>query len=271
MLKEKKMKLKILVVLILSFVFLMSVNLLGFHRAVKNSFYSISLPIQEKIDQGAQKVSGFWNYLVHLKKIQKKNKQLIKERNEILSQNAQLREYGEQNQELKKALDLELQKEFSLVLARLVVRDIPQGTALINKGSGSLSSGMPLISEGRVLLGKVRRTYSNFSRVELVSSPHTSFPAKILDKEITGVIKGKGGGEIYLDTIPQDKEVTPGDTVITDVSSIFPSELLIGKVAKVEKSDIEPFQQAKIEPLAKVEDLEYVLVISNFREFKEAP
>lgn len=271
MLRKKRPKIKTFIGLILILALLIGINFLGVYRGIKNFFYEISLPVQMRIDRGGQKVLNFWDYLIHLNKIQEQNYDLTRERNELLSQKAQLIEYQEQNKVLKQALDLKIQEDFELILARLVIKDISQGTVLIDQGSSQVSPGMPLINENKVLIGQVSETYSDFSRVRLTSNPHSSFPGKILDKDITGIVKGKGGGQIYLDAIPQDKEIFSGDIVVTDISSIFPPELLVGRVSKIEKSDIEPFQQAKITSLVEIEKLEYVFVVSEFEELKQNP
>ena len=108
---------------------------------------------------------------------------------------------------------------------------------------------MLVITQEKVLAGIVSEVYKDFSRVRLLSDKNSSFDAKISDSNIFGIVKGKGSLKMFLDFIPQDKEIKEGDLIITsELSGRYPKGLLIGFVEKVQKNDIKPFQQAEISP-----------------------
>ena len=49
--------------------------------------------------------------------------------------------------------------------------------------------------------------------------------------------------------IPQTDVVTPGDVVLTSgLGGVYPEGLVVGKVARVERKDADPFQAAVVEP-----------------------
>ena len=79
------------------------------------------------------------------------------------------------------------------------------------------------------------------------------------------MIKGLGNFNLLLDLIPLEKEVSPGNIIITScLSGIFPDNLLVGEIKKVKKTDLESFQQADIEPIFDISKSRNVFIIIEF-------
>jgi len=54
------------------------------------------------------------------------------------------------------------------------------------------------------------------------------------------------------------------DIVITSsLGKVFPKGLLIGRIKAIEKKDVEPFQEAWIEPAFNIKRLETLFIITN--------
>ena len=163
-------------------------------------------------------------------------------------------------------MELGLQEEFKLEICQVIGKDISSDTILINEGfKDGLTKDLPVITQQKILVGRISEVYKNFSKVQLITQKDTSFDAKILDTEISGLIKGEGNLRLFLDLIPPEKEIKKGDVVITTVlGGIFPRGLLVGEIEKVIKSDIEPWQQAKVKPAFNIEGLETLFIITEF-------
>ena len=144
-------------------------------------------------------------------------------------------------------------------------RDLFQDFILIDKGSkDGIKVGFPVITSKKILCGRISEVYDNFSRIMLISSPASSFDAKVSDQDIFGVVKGKGGLNLEITLVPKDKEIKTGDQIVTSpLEGIFPKGLLIGEIKDVSKKDIEPFQSSTITPFFGTEDLNMVFVILN--------
>jgi rod shape-determining protein MreC len=74
--------------------------------------------------------------------------------------------------------------------------------------------------------------------------------------------------------IDQDAEVREGEVVLTSgIGGAYPANLAVGQVTSVRRRDFELFQQAVIQSSVEFEDLQLVLVITNFRPlpFEEVP
>lgn len=227
-------------------------------------------PVQEVFWQRGQSVSGFFSFLSDFGNLQEKNKELEAKNLQLLSENAQLKELQNENETLREALGLQIQKEFNLILGQTISLDSSQDYIVVDRGSkDGIRVGMPVITSQKILCGKVVEAYENFSRIELISAPASSFDAKIIaladpNQDIFGVVKGKGNLGLQITLVPRDKEIQAGDQIATSpLEGIFPKGFLIGSIEDINKSDVEPFQSATVSPLFGLRDLNMVFIITN--------
>ena len=261
---------KIGLIIVLLIAFFIVLNLTSFSKEVKNFFYLISSPIQKTLWRAGDNLSDFFEVISEIEKLKKENEELLLKNQALLAENTRLKELKKENEVLREALEIGLEKEFKLLLSEVRGKDISQDTLLINKGSkDGISKGFPVITQQKALIGKIGEVYENFSKVILISNKESSFDAKIMewddDGDIRGVIKGKGNLKLFLDLIPQEKEIKEGNLVVTTVlGGIFPKGLLVGEIKEVLKSDIQPWQGAEIKPAFDIKELETLFVIINF-------
>jgi len=289
----KKNLFSLTIIIIIGLLLIFSLNF--FQKEVKGFFYFISSPIQKTLWRAGDGVSDFFELITEIKNLKREadehsfidtlrcawaNEELKLKNQELISQIAQLVELKKENKVLREALEIGLEKEFKLSLAEVVSKDISQDSILINKGSkDGIANNSPVITQQKTLVGKIGEVYENFSRVILISNKESSFDAKILapyqtegfgagsdpENDISGVVNGKGNLQLFLDFVPQEKEIKEGDFIVTtSLGGIFPKGLLVGQIGKVLRSDIEPFQQAKIRPAFDIRELETVFIITDF-------
>jgi rod shape-determining protein MreC len=80
------------------------------------------------------------------------------------------------------------------------------------------------------------------------------------------VLAARPNGELWIDLIAQEAVVDEGELVLTSgLGGGYPADIPIGQVVSVRKRDFELFQQAVIQPTVRFDELELVLVITNFR------
>lgn len=258
------LKKNLALVIIVGILFLLVLNF--YQKEVKNFFYLISSPFQKTLWKVGDNVSDFFETITERKALKKENEELKLKNQELLAQIALLKELRKENEVLREALNIGLQKEFKLALAEVIGKDISEDLILINKGSeDGILKDMPVVTQGKVLLGKIGEVYKNFSKVILLSNQESTVLVKVEDGEIKGVVKGEGNFKILLDNIPLNQEIKEGDLVVTAaLGGNFPKGLLVGQVKEVKKSDVEPFQQAEILPFFDIKELEIVFIITNF-------
>jgi len=271
-------KVKIAATPFLIIIFFLILNLTPFEKEVKNFFYLISSPIQRIFWGAGSRVFGFFDFMVEMKHLTEENEKLKLGKQELLAENFRLEELRKENEMLREALDMELEKEFQLILARVTGKYITQDYILIDKGSrDGISEGFPVITQEKVLIGRAVKVYRNFSEVILISHPKSSFDGKTFsrnrsdnsdnrtDGEILAMVKGKGNSGLIFDLIPREEEITEGDLVVTSaLGGIYPSGLLVGEISQVEKADLEPFYRAEISPFFNIGELEKVFIVLNY-------
>jgi len=257
---------KIIIWLLLLVAVFFGLNFSGFSKNIKDLFYDLSAPFQKALWGAGENVSGFFNKLSETGNLQDELSELNLKNQELLGQIVALQELKKENEFMRKAMDLGLEKEFDLTLVQIISKDVSGDSILINRGTEvGISEGMPVITNQKLLLGKIGKVYQGFSEVILISNKKSSFDAEIREKEIFGIVKGKGSFEVSFDLAPKDKEIAQGDLIVTSaLGGVFPQGLLAGQVQEVKKSDVEQFQTALIKPGFDIGSLDYLFVITNF-------
>ena len=228
-----------------------------FKDGLKNFFYSKSEQLQASLwNKGSEESFA-------RKDQEALNKKLLEENQKLTSDLAALQGAREENNTLREALNLNLQKDFDLVLGRVISKDILSDTILINIGlNDGVKKGFPVILSGKALLGKVVDVYPNYSRVVLITQKDNKIDIEIPDASSFAMSRGAGGLKAGLEMFPRDKELKEGSLIITSaLGGNYPPGLLIGKVKNVKKLDNEPFQKSDIEPAFDLNTISNVFVI----------
>jgi rod shape-determining protein MreC len=259
-----RLKNGLIIVLIISFFFIL--NFTPFGKEVKNFFYLISSPIQKVFWKTGERISDFFEAIFRIENLKKENEELKLKIQTLEAENFALIELKKENELLREALGIGLKKEFKLTLSQVIGKDIAKDSILIDKGAkDGILENSPVISQQKVLIGKVNQVYRDFSKVLLISNPKISFDGKISDSQVFGRIQGKGNLKILFDLIPKEKEIKKGDLVVTSaLGRIFPEGLVVGKISQIKKSDLKPFQEVQIQPAFDLGDLEKLFIITEW-------
>lgn len=260
------MKLKTFLIFILVILIFVAINLTGVSSQVKNFFFNASSSFQKTMWGAGESVSDFLGSLFRGSYLEKRVSELELENQRLLTEVISLGDLEKENASLREALGVGLEKDFELEFSQVINKDIFQDSLLIDKGSeDGISEGLPVVTNQKVLLGRIGEVYGDFSEVVLITNKNSSFDAMIFGKDIYGVAKGEGGLGLLLDLIPKEGEVAEGDLVSTAaLGGIFPNGLLVGQVKEIRKADVETFQEAVISPSFDLGSLEEVFIIKDF-------
>ncbi len=143
---------------------------------------------------------------------------------------------------------------------------------IINIGSNDgIRRGMPVVTE-QGLVGRVDAVTPDAARVQLIADPSSAVNVSLQNSKTEAMLVGSITGDLSLDMISQDVTVQPGDGVLTSVlGGGYPPNILVGQVISVRKLDYELFQQATVQPIVNYDQLQFVLVITNFKPMELAP
>lgn len=260
---RRNLKKTVAVLLVLS-IFIAVFNLTDFSLKTKNFFFWISAPIQGSLWQAGRNVSDFFAGMFMAGDLRKEVERIRFENQKLLVRLAGLTDLEKENEFLRETLGLGMENDFELIMARVTSKDISRDSVLINKGErDGISEGMAVITEQKVILGRIGLVYDRFAEVILITNKDSSFGARMPERGLDGVAKGKGSSNLSLELIPREKDVFENDAVVTSVlGGVYPQGLLVGQVETVKKSDVDPFQSATIKLAFDINRLDYVLVVN---------
>jgi len=200
----------------------------------------------------------------------------------LVQENFRLREYQAENEELRRQLNFHQENPTYGSIGVDVVEHgctiFPCGTVvgqdtnpylrfvIITVGSQhGVAVGMPVVTGGAAMIGRIARTSPNLSYVQLINDPASLVVAMLQQSRVMGVVEGTEEGRLLMTNILPDEEVAEGETIITSsIGGMLPRGLILGQVESVTYLESDLFQQAVIRPAVDFRRIETVLVITDF-------
>ena len=131
---------------------------------------------------------------------------------------------------------------------------------ILDRGrDAGLRPDMPVIvPEG--IVGKILHVFSSTSQVLLLSDTESGVAALLENSRVHGVLKGKNPELATLQYVSNDEEVAVGERLLTSGEDrVHPKGLPVGVVVETRRG--ETFQEITVQPFAKLNRLEEVLVL----------
>jgi rod shape-determining protein MreC len=237
-------------------------------------------PLEKGVSIVFRPIRNLANWTGDVFHAKKQNKQLKKEVAQLRQQLAQNQTAVHDAAELRALVGLTRQSSFTagstLVTARVTERSptVWYSTVVINKGSGDgIQVNDPVIAAGG-LAGKVSAVSGGTARVTLITDESSNVSAEVMPGGAKGVVNPEVGNpdDLLLDYIEKNANITPGQSVITsgltssNLDSIFPRGIPIGRVKRVEPSELELYQRVHIQPYADLRGMDYVQVLTGRAE-----
>lgn len=200
--------------------------------------------------------TGFWfsdkfGFIASIGSLKKENEKLLKENSRLKSSLAKLSDIENENENLRKELDLNPRiKEYEMEAALIIGKDIGGFPELvyIDKGyDDGIQKDDPVLVEKGILIGQIKEVFKHQSEVELILSQKKNFNAEIEENSEKGIVHGEYGTSVVMDMIPQTVEIKKGDTIITSgLSEKIPRGILIGYIEETTPSADQLFQKASL-------------------------
>ncbi len=262
--KHSTKKLALIAIAIVLAVTLFNLPQTGPH--LKGLLFRLFSPIQKVVIIIRVKIIGIGQAINNFNLLKSENEKLSAENQELLGEIIGLKMLAEENNTLKTALGLEINKGFKLLEADIIGRDFDNKTIIINSGiNNGIKKGMPVIAGEKTLIGKIDAAFERYSVVSVLNSDSSVFDAEIADKEIKGILKGGSGDRLRMELIPHDKNISENDLVVTtNDGGIYPKGLIVGRVASVKNNALEPFLSVLVKPAADIDKLKYIFIITEY-------
>jgi rod shape-determining protein MreC len=220
----------------------------------------------------AENLSILWHTIERTGELRAENEVLREQVGFLTAEVARLQELARENQYLREQLRLQ-QSDPSLprTTARVVARDpssLLRSMIIVPMREDPLREGMAVVTAAG-LVGRVIQANPRSAKVVLITDTNSSVMAMDQETRAQGVVAGQRGPLLLMRYISQAEVVRPGDLVVTSgqggtfPESIFPEGIPIGRIVSISKRDIDPYQQALVEPVVDFENLERVMVITD--------
>lgn len=252
----------ILTIIVIFFV-LVVLHYSGIISPIENSVVGILSPVGSGFYNFSQKIQSIWREDITLSDYEK----LQSEKNWLIAENARLQAFERENMELRKALNFQKEKAYDFLMASVVGRDPNfSNYFILNKGKkDGIQNNFPVVSPEGILVGKILKVEDNLSVMIIPTDSNFQTAAAILGEDegsTSGLVRGEKGLGIKMEFIPQEKEISRDDVVVTSgLEFNMPKGLVVGKVVEVKRESRDIFSEAVISPLVVYENLNTVMIL----------
>lgn len=243
-------------------------------REVQNGVAFAFRPVQQAVDGVAKAVTSIGTTIIEIDQLRLDNEALRTENQRLEEESRSAAELRRENELLTGLLQLRNGLEFQTKAATVVARETSEArrVVIIDRGTADgLAVGQVVISTGGALVGRITEVASNSAQVVLISDSTSTVIGQLLSSAATGKVVGQLGGALVMSDINSTAKVPIGDEVFTagislgpGIRSPYPKGLLIGRVVDVTRDPNEVVQTAFLEPAAPLDQLEFVLVITDY-------
>jgi rod shape-determining protein MreC len=225
-------------------------------------------PVQRAGTWGISGMRGGWRNYVDLRHTRAENQQLRTELARLELRNKALESRAAEGDRLAALLNFrEAHADVPLITAEVIGAspDAASHSIYINCGEkDGVRRNMGVITPDGVV-GKVVEVYATTAQVLLLTDRESGVGALLATTRTHGVVKGTGDPYARLDYVVNDEKLSPGEEILTSGEDrIFPKDLPIGTVISAKNAN--PFQTIVVQPAARLDRLEEVLVLQTQKE-----
>lgn len=200
--------------------------------------------------------------------IKAENERLRAEIEGLRTADVRIKELEHQNRQLMAQLGYqELHPEQKLLEAHVIGREPNElvHSLTIDRGAqDGLVEGMSVVTPAG-LVGRLLQVGPSSAKVLLITDSKSSVSGVVVSSRAQGMVYGRRQDLLTMRYIDQLEEIGIGEWVVTSsLGGGFPPGVPVGKIVHVRKRDVEPFQEATLEPAVDFGRLETVLVITSF-------
>lgn len=175
----------------------------------------------------------------------------------------ELENIKEENDKLRQVINFKEKNniEFKGAGVKFYGQELGREFLLLDRGRNEGIKEDDLVTdENFILVGIVKETGSDFSKVEISSNPGQNFEIKVAGKDLKALAEGLGARTFNLKLVPRDADLKQGDLI-----SLFNSgskSILLAEVVNIKVGGGKAFLDVKAVGLGKPELLKNVFIIS---------
>lgn len=255
---QKNTILKVLVLVIILAVFIINSDTITAPARIRfTDLASRPLSFISSVFSSFQKVIPFASL--------REENRLLREKIKILNRKLEsVKTLYVENERLRSLLDFRKAIPYTTIPALVIGRDPSNwsNSIIVNKGLvNGLKQNKAVISTNG-LVGRIVELGRYSSKILLITDPNSRVGVVIERNRHGGILMGRPDGKCKMIYIALDSDVSAGDRVITAGSgSIFPKDILVGQVVKVDKEPARLYKYAIVKTSEDLSRLEEVMCI----------
>lgn len=255
----------------------------GVLHALQRGALQVLAPIQEGTGRALKPLRDLAGWFDDTFDARKERDQLRAERSQLRKQAVGADDLLRENQQLRRlvALDRGGLSEYEPVTARVIARSPTLWYATVNIDKGRVDDvrvDQPVVS-GDGLVGKVSAVTRGAAQVTLITDHTSGVSAKANTTDVKtntptrvyGLVQTAVGSpdDLLLDYVSRSSGVEKGDRVTTAGSrssrleSLFPPDIPLGVVTRVDPEELAQYQRVHIRPFADLRRLDFVQVLTR--------
>ena len=242
-------------------------------------------PVQDTLSESTRSVTSVVGAITEVDMLRRENDELAQEVDRMSDQLAVMESLQAENKKLKKLFGMKDElagraAPIKTVAAGVASRQFTQFEREITLDRGteaSIRKDAPVLSEGGALLGRVIDAGEGWADVRLISDPDSLVVGWVKRTKATGEIRGRQSAPLAMTDIPRTEKLSEKDLVVTygvklggGFRSVYPAGIPIGRVVDIIDEPEQVVKTALIVPEADLENIEYVLVQTNFKAPKNS-
>ena len=270
-----------IIVLSVTFLGLIAYTVKKENRSIIESGAGSALnPVQRLLYSVTDEIKETLDFFLNFSEVKSQNKELVNENEELKNKLAQYSDLKEENERFREMLNFTEERDNYNYIGCDIISysggSFNDGY-VVNKGTNdNVAKGMVVITN-KGLVGQVTSVGTNWSIVQTLTNENIAVSVMVEStRDATGYITGykedsqnRNLAKVY--DLPMDSEVKEGDVILTSgVGMVYPKEIRIGEVIKVEEDKVKVMKSAIVKPYVDFNKLEDLFIVSpkDTREVK---
>jgi rod shape-determining protein MreC len=238
-------------------------------QPIENVVNTVLGPVERAASGVFGGIGNLFGAVRDLNELRTRNAELEEENQDLLTEIARLKGLEGENTVLRQLLNFTQENPtYKYHTAAVIGRDPSPYLHYITINAGSregLRPGMPVVTAGSTLIGRVADVGLRTSKVQLLNDLSSAVNVRLQTSNVTGLAVGQQDGSLLVQYLPLDAEIAENDIALTSgLGGNLPRNLVVGQVTGVEKNDFDVSQSAQLRPATDYDRLDVVLVITNF-------
>jgi rod shape-determining protein MreC len=229
----------------------------------------VTTPVQKVLAAVQRGAYGVWATYLDWKNVRFENRNLRDEVQRLRVESLVVRETSEENQRLRRLLDLRERLPINTVSGEVIAREWGGWvrSLTVNRGRSDDISRLAAVISPDGLVGRVVDVRAGAAVVQVLTDPASTIGAHALRTRTPGIVEGEPRGTIRFKYMARDGAgLQVGDVVVSSgQSGVFPRGIPIGRVRAIDDRGSALFHYAAITPAVDFGRVDEVLLLTGDR------